>query len=81
MANPRKVGAEALEHLRGDALALADQTEQHVLGPDVAVSELERFAKRELEDLLRPRGERRRTSGRGPGQSDRLLDLLAHGLE
>ena len=81
LADTRQVGAEALEHLGGDALALADQTEQHVLGADVAVAELQRLAQRELEDLLRPRGERRR-AGRGrAGQADRLLDLLAHGLE
>ena len=54
----RQVGAELDEHLGGDALALADETEQDVLGADVVVAELERLAQRQLEHLLRPRRER-----------------------
>ena len=81
LADAGQVGAEADEDLGGDALALADETEQHVLGADVVVAELQRLSQRELEDLLRPRRERRR-AGRGrPGGTDRLLDLLAYGLE
>jgi hypothetical protein len=33
LADAVEVGAELLQHLRGDALALADQAEQDVLGP------------------------------------------------
>ena len=53
----RQVGAELHEHLGGDALALADQAEQDVLGADVVVAELQRLAQRQLEHLLGPRGE------------------------
>jgi hypothetical protein len=35
----RMVGAELDQHLGGDALALVDQAEQDVLGPDVVVVE------------------------------------------
>ena len=59
LADTGQVCAEALQDLGGDAFALAHQPEQHVLGPDVVVSELERLAQRQLENLLRPRGERR----------------------
>ena len=41
-----EVGAQLLQHLGGDALALADQPEQDVLGADVVVSELQRLAER-----------------------------------
>jgi len=52
LADTVEVGAERLQHLRGDALALADQPEQDVLGADEVVSQAERLAERELEDLL-----------------------------
>ena len=48
----RQVGAELHEHLGGDALALADEAEEDVLGADVVVAELQRLAQRELEHLL-----------------------------
>ena len=71
LADPGQVGAEALQDLGGHALALAHQSEQHVLGADVAVAELQRLAQRQLEDLLGPGGERRGArSGRcRPGRS------------
>ena len=47
-----EVGAQLLQHLGRDALAFADEPEQDVLGADVVVSELQRFAQRELQDLL-----------------------------
>ena len=59
LADAGQVGAEADEDLSGDALALAYETEQHVLGADVVVAELERLAQRQLENLLRSRRERR----------------------
>ena len=40
LAHPVQVRAELAEHLRRDALTLADQAEQDVLGPDVVVAEL-----------------------------------------
>ncbi len=57
LAHAGQVGAELHEHLRGDALALADEAEQDVLGADVVVAELQRLAQRQLEDLLGARGE------------------------
>ncbi len=46
------------EDLRSHALAFPDDPEEDVLGPDVVVTQLERFPQRELQHLLRPRGER-----------------------
>ena len=81
LADAVEVGAELLQHLGGDALALADQPEQDVLGADVVVAELQRLAERQLEDLLGARGERDVPGGRGLPLADDLLDLLANGLE
>ena len=77
----RQVGAELDEHLGGDALALADEAEQDVLGADVVVAELQRLAQRQLEHLLGPRGERDVPGRRRAALADDLLDLAAHGLE
>ena len=55
LADAGEVGAEVDEDLGGHAFALAHETEQHVLGADVVVAQLERFAKGQLENLLRPR--------------------------
>ena len=52
-----------------------------MLGADVVVSELQRLAQRELEDLLGAGGERDVTRGSGAAVTDDLLDLRAHGLE
>ncbi len=81
LADPVEVGAELDQHLGGDALALADQAEQDVLGADVVVAQLQRFAQAEFEDLLGTRGE-----GDVPGRrllalADDLLDLLANAFE
>ena len=81
LADARQVGAELDEHLGGDALALADQAEQDVLGADVVVAQLEGFAQRQLEDLLGPRGERDVPGRRRAALADDLLDLVAHGLQ
>ena len=70
-----------MQHLGGDALALADQAEQDVLGADVVVAELQRLAQRELEDLLGARRERDVPAGGLLALADDLLDLCADGLE
>ena len=44
LADPAGVGAQLDQHLRGDAVALADQAQQDVLGADVVVPELQRLA-------------------------------------
>ena len=47
-----EVHAEGLEHAGGDALALADEAEEQVLGADVVVVETASFVDGELDDLL-----------------------------
>ena len=64
LANPAEVGAQLDQHLGGDALALADEAEEDVLGTDVVVAELQRFPQRQLEDLLGARRERDVPAGR-----------------
>ena len=58
LTNTRQVGAELDEHLCGNTLAFANEAEEDVLGADVVVAELQRFAKRQLEHLLGARCER-----------------------
>ena len=81
LADAAEVGAELDEHLGGDALALADEAEEDVLGADVVVAELQRLAQRQLEHLLGARGERDVAGRRRAALADDLLDLAAHGLE
>ena len=76
-----EVGAELLQHLRGDALALADQPEQDVLGADVVVTELQRLTQRQLQDLLGAGGEWDVPGRRRLALADDLLDLLADRLQ
>ena len=87
---PQHLGARLLEvharvgqHLRRDALLLAQQAEQQVLGPHVGVVQLPRLGHRQLQHLLRPRRVRQVGAGRGRGLPllDRVLDLLLHFLE
>ena len=52
------VGVEVEQDAGGDALVLAHEAEQDVLGADVVVAERERLAQRQLEHLLGARGER-----------------------
>ena len=78
-----EVDARVGQHLRGNALLLAEKPEQQVLGADVAVVELARLAHGELEDLLRAR----RIGKIGAGRLrrfpllDGLLDLLLNLVE
>jgi hypothetical protein len=81
LADPVEVGAELDQDLRGDALALADQAEQDVLGADVVVAELQRLAQRELEHLLGARREGDVAARRLLPLADDLLDLVADALE
>ena len=46
LADLVQVGAQLDQDLRGNALALADEAEQDVLGADVVVAELQRLAQR-----------------------------------
>ena len=81
LADPVQVGTQLDQHLSGNALALTDEAKQDVLGADVVVAELQGLPQRELEHLLRTRGE-----GDVPGRrllslADDLLNLLPHGLQ
>ena len=81
LAHAGQVGAELDEHLGGHALTLTDEAEEDVLGADVVVAELQRFAQRQLEDLLGPRGERDVARRRRTALPDDLFHLAADGLE
>jgi hypothetical protein len=81
LADPVEVGAELDQHLGGDALALADEPEQDVLGADVVVAELQRLAQRELEHLLGARREGDVAARGLLALADDLLDLVADALE
>src|SRR4051794_6870507 len=81
LADAVEGGPELHQDLGGGALTLAGQAQQDVLGADVVVAELQGLAQRELQHLLRPRGEGDVT-GRGLlALADDLLDLLADALE
>ena len=80
LAHVLELQAEVDQHLGGDALVLAQQAEQDVLGADVGMAEGARFFAGEFEHLLGLRGE---------GQlahvgaillvaDHELLDLVAH---
>jgi len=64
MADLLERHAERLEDSGSDALALANEAEEQVLGADVAVAELSRFVDCELDDLLRARRQRDLARGR-----------------
>ncbi len=65
----------------GDALVLADQPEQDVLGADVVVTQAQRFAQRELQHLLRARRERDLAGRHLVTLADDARDLSAHFLD
>jgi hypothetical protein len=75
LTNAIEAGTELPEDLRGHTVPFADQAEKDVLSPDVVVVELERFAERQLDDLLGAWRERDMPRGGGLALSDGLLDL------
>ena len=75
------VGVEVEQDARGDALVLAHEPEQDVLGADVVVAERERLAQRELEHLLRARRERDLAGRHLVALADDAGDLRAHLLD
>src|SRR5689334_19993052 len=81
LADPVEVGSQLDQDLRRDALALADQAEQDVLGADVVVAELQRLAQRQLQHLLGPRRERDVPARCLLALADDLLDLLPDALQ
>ncbi len=81
LADPVQVGTQLDQHLRRDALTLADEAEQDVLGADVVVAQLQRLAQRQLQDLLGPGRERDVPARRLLPLADDLLDLLPDALQ
>ena len=75
------VGVEVEQDPGGDALVLANEPEQDVLGADVVVTERERLAQRELEDLLGARRERDLAARDLVALADDPRDLRAHLLD
>ena len=75
------VGVEVEQDAGGDALVLAHQAEQDVLGADVVVAEAQRLAQRELEHLLGARRERDLAGGDLLAGADDAHDLRAHALD
>ena len=75
------VGVEVEEDAGGDALVLAHEAEQDVLGADVVVAEGERLAQRQLEHLLGARRERDLAGGDLLTGADDAHDLGAHALD
>ena len=69
-----EVDAQALEHAGGDALALADEAEEEVLGPDVVVAEAPRLVDGQLDDPLRAGRQPDLTDDRAVAASDDELD-------
>ncbi|MNY32904.1 hypothetical protein D3C86_1671500 [compost metagenome] len=74
-ADARQVDAQVLEHANGHALALADQTQEQVLGADVVVAELPGLIPGELEDALGAGGEGDLHRHEAGAAADDLLDL------
>src|SRR5881227_2025354 len=75
------VGVEVEQDPGGDPFVLAHEPEQDVLGADVVVAEGERFPQRELEHLLRARGERDLPGRDLVALADDASDLRAHLLD
>src|SRR5689334_10011274 len=75
------VCVEVEQDARRDALVLAHEAEQDVLGADVVVAQRERLAQRELEHLLRARRERDLAGGDLVALADDAGDLRAHLLD
>src|SRR5262245_6300338 len=81
VADLLRIGVEVEQDPGGDALVLADEAEEDVLGADVVVAQREGLAERELENLLRPRGERDLTRRHLVALADDARDLGAHLLD
>ena len=77
-----RIRVEVEQDARGDALVLAHEAEQDVLGADVVVPEREGLAQRQLEHLLGARRERNLARGDLVALADDARDLgtdLLHG--
>ena len=73
-----RVGVEVEQDAGGDALVLPDEAEEDVLRADVVVPERQGLAQRELQHLLRARGERDLPGRHLVALADDARDLGAH---
>ncbi len=73
-----EIDAQRLQDARGDALALADQSEQQVLRPDVVVAEASRLVDGQLDHPFRARGQPDLTDDRSIAATDDELDGRPH---
>jgi hypothetical protein len=76
-----QICAKPSKHLRGHTLAFADESEQDVLGANVAVAETLGFLQRQPQNLLRARSERNVAGRRLLTPADDLLHPLSHRLQ
>jgi hypothetical protein len=81
VADLLRVGVEVEQDPRGDALVLADEAEEDVLGADVVVAQRQGLAQRELEDLLGARRKRDLARRHLVALADDPRDLGAHFLD
>ena len=81
VADLLRVRVEVEQDAGGDALVLADEAEQDVLGADVVVAEGERLAERQLQHLLRTRREGDLARGHLLAGADDADHLGAHTLD
>ena len=81
VADLLRVGVEVEQDAGRDALVLAHEPEQDVLGADVVVAEAERLAQGQLEDLLGAGRERDLAGGDLLAGADDPDDLRAHALD
>ena len=72
-----RIRVEVEQDARGDALVLAHEAEEDVLGADVVVPERESLAQRQLENLLGARRERNLAGGDLVALADDARDLRA----
>src|SRR5207247_751364 len=75
------IGVEVEQDARRDALVLAHEAEQDVLGADVVVAQGQSLAQGELQNLLRTGRERDLTRGDLVTLADDPGDLRAHLLD
>ena len=81
VADLLRVRVEVEQDAGGNALVLAHEAEQDVLGADVVVAEGERLAERQLQHLLRPRREGDLARGHLFAGADDAHNLGAHALD
>ena len=81
LAELTQVGAELLEDLDGDAVALVHHAKQEVAGADVVIAALQGLAQRKLQALLGPRRERDVPGWRLLAPADQCLDLSPYRLQ